>query len=365
VTAAATAVVFDLGGVITESPMTAFTAYEAEAGLPEGLIVRLNSTDPDTNAWARFERNELDAAGFTDAFEAEALAAGHRVDARRVLAALAGELRPLMVEAVRRLRAAGVPLALLSNNVAPMERTGRLGELLELFDAVVESSVEGVRKPEPEIYRRALARLSEAVGSDLAPSDCAYPAPGPGPSPGSRALLPWGSSARLSGDQVGGRLSRGGAVSTDVDAAMGRALELAAAAVEWGDTPIGAVVLGPDGTVLAEAANERERRGDPTAHAEVLALRAAARVHGDGWRLTGTTLVVTLEPCTMCAGASVLARVDRVVYGADDPKAGAAGSLWDVVRDRRLNHRPQVTGGVRAEESAALLRAFFRRQRGL
>jgi putative hydrolase of the HAD superfamily len=172
--AVATAVVFDLGGVITDSPMAAFAAYEAEAGLPEGLIVRLNSTDPDTNAWARFERNELDAAGFTDAFEAEALAAGHRLDARRVLAALAGEVRPQMVEAVRRLRAAGLPLALVSNNVAPMERTGRLGELLELFDAVVESSVEGVRKPEPEIYHRALARLSAAVGRDLAPSDCAY-----------------------------------------------------------------------------------------------------------------------------------------------------------------------------------------------
>jgi len=145
VSAVATAVVFDLGGVITESPMTAFTAYEAEAGLPEGLIVRLNSTDPDTNAWARYERNELDAAGFADAFEAEALAAGHRLDARRVLAALAGEVRPAMVGAVRRLRAAGLPLALLSNNVAPMERTGPLAELLDLFDAVVESSLEGVR----------------------------------------------------------------------------------------------------------------------------------------------------------------------------------------------------------------------------
>jgi putative hydrolase of the HAD superfamily len=170
----ATAVVFDLGGVITESPMTAFTAYEAEAGLPEGLIVRLNSTDPDTNAWARYERNELDATGFTDAFEAEALAAGHRLDARRVLAALAGEVRPEMLAAVRRLRGAGLPLALLSNNVAPMERTGRLGELLDLFDVVVESSIEGVRKPEPEIYRRALTRLSEAAGRELAPSDCAY-----------------------------------------------------------------------------------------------------------------------------------------------------------------------------------------------
>ena len=172
--APASAVVFDLGGVITQSPMVAFAAYEAEAGLPEGLIVRLNSTDPDTNAWARFERNELDAAGFTDAFEAEALAAGHRLDAGRVLAALAGEIRPQMVEAVRRLRAAGLPLALLSNNVTPMERTGQLGELLELFDAVVESSVEGVRKPEPEIYRRALARLSEAVGREIRASDCAY-----------------------------------------------------------------------------------------------------------------------------------------------------------------------------------------------
>ena len=172
--APASAVVFDLGGVITESPMVAFAAYEAEAGLPEGLIVRLNSTDPDTNAWARFERNELDAAGFTDAFEAEALAAGHRLDAGRVLAALAGEIRPQMVEAVRRLRAAGLPLALLSNNVTPMERTGQLGELLELFDAVVESSVEGVRKPEPEIYRRALARLSVAVGREIRASDCAY-----------------------------------------------------------------------------------------------------------------------------------------------------------------------------------------------
>ncbi len=154
------AVVFDLGGVLTESPMTAFAAYEAEAGLPPGLIRRLNSTDPDTNAWARFERNELDAAGFAAAFAEEALAAGHRVEASRVLDALHGELRPVMVAAVRRLREAGLPLGLLSNNVSPMERTGPLGELLGLFDAVVESSTEGVRKPEPEIYRRALTRLS-------------------------------------------------------------------------------------------------------------------------------------------------------------------------------------------------------------
>jgi putative hydrolase of the HAD superfamily len=168
------AVIFDLGGVLTESPMTAFAAYEEEAGLPAGLIRRLNSTDPDTNAWAKFERNELDVDGFSAAFEAEALAAGHRVEAARVLAALHGELRPAMVAAVRRLRAAGMPLALLSNNVAPMERTGQLGELLGLFDAIVESSVEGVRKPEPEIYVRALRRLSEAVGRPIEAADCAY-----------------------------------------------------------------------------------------------------------------------------------------------------------------------------------------------
>jgi putative hydrolase of the HAD superfamily len=169
-----TAVVFDLGGVITESPMTAFAAYEAEAALPDGLIRRLNSADPDTNAWARYERRELDEAGFRAAFEAEAAAAGFTFDAGRVLAALHGDLRPAMVTAVQRLRNAGLPLALLSNNVAPMERTGALGELLGLFDTIVESSVEGVRKPEPEIYSLALARLSEAVGRTLAAGDVAY-----------------------------------------------------------------------------------------------------------------------------------------------------------------------------------------------
>src|SRR5437763_10909334 len=139
---------------------------------------------------------------------------------------------------------------------------------------------------------------------------------------------------------------------------MGRALELAAAAQQWGDTPIGAVVLGPDGAVLAEAANERERRSDPTAHAEVLALRDAALVHGNGWRLTGATLVVTLEPCTMCAGASVLARVSRVVYGADDPKAGAVGWLWDVVSGRRHNRRREATAGARADVAVTHIRCF-------
>ncbi|HST66615.1 MAG TPA: tRNA adenosine(34) deaminase TadA [Mycobacteriales bacterium] len=139
---------------------------------------------------------------------------------------------------------------------------------------------------------------------------------------------------------------------------MRRALGLAAAAVPHGDVPVGAVVLSPSGSVLGEAANERERAGDPTAHAEVLALRAAAAALGT-WRLTGCTLVVTLEPCTMCAGAVVLSRVARLVYGADDTKAGAVGSLWDVVRDRRLNSRPEVVRGILAEESAALLRSFF------
>jgi len=168
------AVVFDLGGVLTESPLAAFAAYEVEAGLPAGLIIGLNSTDPDTNAWARYERRELDEAGFRTAFEAEAAAVGSTVDAGRVLAALHGDLRPAMVAAVHRLREAGLPLALLSNNVAPMGRTGRLGELLGLFDTVVESSVEGVRKPEPAIYRLALERLSAAAGRSIGAADCAY-----------------------------------------------------------------------------------------------------------------------------------------------------------------------------------------------
>ena len=135
--------------------------------------------------------------------------------------------------------------------------------------------------------------------------------------------------------------------------------------VELGDVPIGAVVLDATGAVIASARNEREVVADPTAHAEVLALRAAAAAVGDGWRLDGCTLVVTLEPCTMCAGASVLARVGHVVYGADDPKAGAVGSLWDVVRDRRLNHRPEVVAGVLADESTDLLDGFFRTHRAL
>ncbi|WP_443060983.1 tRNA adenosine(34) deaminase TadA [Streptomyces sp. NBC_00464] len=142
-------------------------------------------------------------------------------------------------------------------------------------------------------------------------------------------------------------------------APMRRALDEAGLAAAAGDVPVGAVVLSPDGTLLATGHNEREATGDPTAHAEVLALRRAAAALGE-WRLSGCTLVVTLEPCTMCAGALVQSRVGRVVYGARDEKAGAAGSLWDVVRDRRLNHRPEVIHGVLETDCAALLTAFFR-----
>jgi tRNA(adenine34) deaminase len=139
---------------------------------------------------------------------------------------------------------------------------------------------------------------------------------------------------------------------------MRAALDEAAATAESGDVPVGAVVVGPAGEVVGRGRNERELTGDPTAHADVLALRSAARALGS-WRLDGCTLVVTLEPCTMCAGALVLARVARLVYAADDPKAGAVESLWDVVRDRRLNHRPEVVRGVLADEAGALLQAFF------
>jgi tRNA(adenine34) deaminase len=134
---------------------------------------------------------------------------------------------------------------------------------------------------------------------------------------------------------------------------------LAVASSSPADVPVGAVVYDADGRELATAGNERELLGDPTAHAEVLALRRAAEAVGS-WRLDGCTLVVTLEPCTMCAGALVLARVATLVFGAWEPKTGAVGSLWDVVRDRRLNHRPQVYAGVLADECAALMRGYFR-----
>lgn len=144
---------------------------------------------------------------------------------------------------------------------------------------------------------------------------------------------------------------------------MRRALIAARRATQTGDVPVAALVLDADGRELASATNRREADGDPTAHAEILALRAAALVHGDGWRLAGCTLVVTLEPCTMCAGALVAARVQRLVYGAVDEKAGAVGSLWDVVRDPRLNHRVEVVPLVLADESSQMLADFFAEQR--
>lgn len=155
---------------------------------------------------------------------------------------------------------------------------------------------------------------------------------------------------------------------------MGLALAEARAALATADVPIGAVVIGPDGAILGAGRNEREALGDPTAHAEMVAIRvAAARLRelaarsgsaGDGWRLEDCTLVVTLEPCAMCAGAVVLARIPRVVFGAWDEKAGAAGSVFDVLRERRLNHWVEVYGGIREQECAALLRNFFAGHRG-
>ncbi|HEY5554748.1 MAG TPA: tRNA adenosine(34) deaminase TadA [Cellulomonas sp.] len=140
------------------------------------------------------------------------------------------------------------------------------------------------------------------------------------------------------------------------------AIDEARAALGSGDVPVGAVVVGPDGEVVGRGHNARERDHDPTAHAEVVALRAASARLGR-WRLDDCTLVVTLEPCVMCAGATVLARVPRLVLGAWDPKAGACGSQWDVVRDRRLNHRVEVLGGVLEDECGALLREFFEDRR--
>ncbi len=145
-------------------------------------------------------------------------------------------------------------------------------------------------------------------------------------------------------------------------AALAEAAAAAGLAGARAEVPVGAVVLDESGGIIARAHNEREAAADPTAHAEILALRAAAARRGS-WRLAGCTLVVTLEPCTMCAGAVTVARLDRLVFGADDPRAGAVGSLWDVVRDRRLSHQPEVLRGVLAAECGAVLRAFFTARR--
>jgi tRNA(adenine34) deaminase len=147
-------------------------------------------------------------------------------------------------------------------------------------------------------------------------------------------------------------------------AAMTEAIGEARSALDTGDVPVGAIVIDPDGRIIGRGHNVREAAGDPTGHAEMIAIRSAAATRGS-WRLTGATLVVTLEPCTMCAGATVLARLARLVYGAIDPKAGAVGSLWDVVRDPRLNHRVEVVPGVLADGCADLLRSFFATRRGL
>ncbi len=171
------------------------------------------------------------------------------------------------------------------------------------------------------------------------------------PSPSGSVFLPYGRHTMAP--------SEGSALDQD---AMGLALDEARAAIGHGDVPVGAVAL-VGGEVVARAHNERERRGDPTAHAEILVLQAAAAVVG-GWRLGDVTLVVTLEPCPMCAGALVAARVGRLVFGAADPRAGACGSLYNLCADPRLNHELAVTPGVRAEESAALLAAFFAQRRG-
>ncbi len=146
------------------------------------------------------------------------------------------------------------------------------------------------------------------------------------------------------------------------DALMRQALDLALTAADSDDVPVGAIVVDGDGVVIGTGRNTRERDADPTGHAEIVAIREATAARGE-WRLEGCTLVVTLEPCTMCAGAIVASRLERLVFGAFDEKAGAVGSLWDVVRDRRLNHRPEVVSGVLADESSTMLRQFFERHR--
>lgn len=170
----------------------------------------------------------------------------------------------------------------------------------------------------------------------------------------------------MSGVSEGGSASDGGASGPAVDRSederwMRRSLAAARAAAERGEVPVGAVLVGPEGLV-AEDHNRTRERADPTAHAELLVLRRGGTEQGD-WRLTGHTLYVTLEPCAMCAGAIVLARLPRLVFGARDPKAGMCGSLENLVQDPRLNHRVRVTGGVLAEEAGGLLREFFRGRR--
>ncbi len=147
------------------------------------------------------------------------------------------------------------------------------------------------------------------------------------------------------------------------DEAMRQALDIAAESIAWGEVPVGALILDAEGRVIATSANEKERSGDPSAHAEICAIRRACRQQKDGWRLDGCTLIVTLEPCAMCAGAIVASRLSRLVYGAFDSKAGAVGSVWDLLRDGRAIHRPQVIAGICADEASAQLKDFFSSRR--
>lgn len=206
-------------------------------------------------------------------------------------------------------------------------------------------------------HNGGMATYPSADAHPLAAGPGSDPAAGPGQGPGQ-------TLGQTPGQAPGSGLVPAEVAPLDVEALMGRALELAeqAGAQEPADVPIGAVVVGPDGSILAEVGNRREADQDPTAHAEVLALREAGRVTGR-WNLSGCTLVVTLEPCTMCAGAIVLSRVAHVVYGARDPKAGAAGSLYNLLQEPRLNHRTEITAGVRETECGDLLREFFRARR--
>ena len=194
------------------------------------------------------------------------------------------------------------------------------------------------------------------MGSNPTPSASRKTVPGV-PSPPGSVFLSYGRLVMAAAEDV---VSLTDGPMSD-DAAMAVALDEARAAMVHGDVPVGAVAV-VGGRVVARAHNERERRGDPTAHAEILVLRAAAEVVG-GWRLSDVTLVVTLEPCPMCAGALVAGRVGRLVFGAADPRAGACGSLYNLCADPRLNHELPVTAGVRADDSAALLAAFFAERR--
>ena len=234
--------------------------------------------------------------------------------------------------------------------MGPEPTLGPAGEAGDARAAAGRGAVRAGGEPGPEGPGAAATEADEAVRAGGEPGPA-----GPG------AAATEADEAVRAGGEPGP--AGPGAAATEADkAAMGLAIAEARRALEHDDVPVGAVILGPDGQVLGRGHNERERLGDPSAHAEMLAIREAAARIGH-WRLLDTTLYVTLEPCAMCAGAIVLARIPRVVYGTHDPKAGAAGSVLDVLAEPRLNHRPQVTRGVRQPECAALLVDFFAAKR--